>query len=219
MGPGRSQPALTANGRPPDDVRRAAAVCRHRHGGTPSRLSRGPSHDVAHLSDCTKSQDALVRTSPERNGVGAGASVRGSAVQLCVICRAAQFAQGRPVFEIANYGRSLERDVERLTVTRQYSERRKFPSPVRNFRTLRAGRPTTPAPPTADPEGPERGPGRVCGRYLLTLPPCTDAWTGEPYRELPERLTAGAAARQASGGEQLFVDRLATDLDQRAPHS
>jgi hypothetical protein len=57
-----------ASGRPSDDVRRAAAVFRHRHGVLHRGSAGGPPRGVAHLSNCAKSQ--MRWCEPHRNEMG-----------------------------------------------------------------------------------------------------------------------------------------------------
>ena len=156
MGPARSQPARSQRHEPhpvsrrpaasgqratvggrlsAGDCRRPAAMFRHRHEVLHRGSAGGPPPGIAYLSNCVKSQDALVRTSPERNGV---------AQVLCGarICRAA--ARGPAVqhgLPRADAVRNIERRpvsqtkmIEVLTMDRQYSQPKIFPSIARNFR-------------------------------------------------------------------------------------
>lgn len=129
-GAGRS-PGSTES---PDSAVMGRDDLRHRHGVLRRGSAGGPPHRVAHLSHCVKSQDALVRTSPERNGwrrcFGAricSAVVRGPAVQH-------GSPKGGVVRNIELRPVSQTGMIEVLTMHRQYSPQKKFLFLVRNFR-------------------------------------------------------------------------------------
>ncbi|EFE65527.1 predicted protein [Streptomyces viridosporus ATCC 14672] len=122
MGPGRISTGRDGPGRPPSDVRRAAAVFRHRHGGTPSRLSR----------------EAVTRrrTPPRRHGGSGcvGASLTGTKngvvqVRWCAdpscscarFCSAARSARDQRCSKFRPTVGLPDRMIEGLTVARQPS--------------------------------------------------------------------------------------------------
>ncbi len=217
MGPGRSQPARTASGRPSSDVRRAAAVFRHRHGGTPSRLSRGT---------VTRRRAPLrLRGEPGCAGANLTGPTWGGAGVLrdARICRAAVRGSAVPHRLLrADTVRDLELwpvpqagMIDVLTMHRQYSAQKKFPFLARNF---------------PDPGEPDREPRRrsrqsrraeagTSARTPLSrrLSSARTPWTGEPYRV--QLCFRSARQLVEPEGEALFVDRSATGLDQSAPHS
>jgi hypothetical protein len=94
----------------------------------------GPSRAIAYLSDRAKSQDALVRTSPERDGV--------AQVLWCADLSCSTDGPGPLMFDIPNCGRFLgwgviEGMIEVLMMDRQYSLQKKFRFCVRNIRKSR----------------------------------------------------------------------------------
>lgn len=196
MGPGRSQPARTAPGRPSGDAQRAAAVFRRRHGALHRGSAEGDRHAASRTSPTARrGQDALVRTSPERDGV---AQVLWYADLSCSCARifcTAQIAQGRRG-STGLWPGSQTGKVEVLTMDSQHSLQNKFRFCARNIRN--------PPSRTANPR-------RRCRRMPVEPGPGALSRTPECFR----------SARQLvkPKGEALFVDRSTTDLDQRAPYS
>ncbi len=143
MGPGRSQPARTPPGRPSGDVRLAAAVFRHRHGGTPSRLSRGDRHAASRTLQLREQPGCAGANLTGTKRGGAGASVRGSVVQLCVDLPCSRLPRANVVRHLELWPLSQTGMIEVLTMARQYSPQKRFRFLARNIReTGRAGRRT-----------------------------------------------------------------------------
>ncbi|CAM5664965.1 hypothetical protein SGRIM128S_06062 [Streptomyces griseomycini] len=139
MGPGRISTGTDGPGRPPSDVRRAAAVFRHGHGGTPSRLGR---------EAVTRRRTPLLL----RGGSGCvGASLTGTEngvaqVLWCVdpscsrarLCGAAQPARAS-LFEISVYGRFTRQDDRGVDGDSSTLSTGKVPDPDAKFSTLPRG--------------------------------------------------------------------------------
>jgi hypothetical protein len=109
----------------------------HGHGVLHRGSAGGPPRGVAHLSNCAKSQDALVRTSPERRKRGVAQVLFGAWILRAAV-RGSAGQHGLPRVGVA---RNIELPpvlrqemIEVLTMSRQHSSQKKFPFADRNFR-------------------------------------------------------------------------------------
>lgn len=197
---------------------------RHRHAGTPSRLSREAVTRRRVPLRLREEPPSLVRTSPERKGVAQVLWCADLSCGCARICRAGVRADLPCSTDSSGRSGSVSRlrpasqtgMIEALPRDRQYSPQKKFRFCIRNFQKRpRTGR-RTPVPPSAAAAGP--GPGRARERRSPASPLHADAAdrSAVPPGSGPVRPEGQLvnADRQA-----LRADTSAPGLDQRAPRS